>query len=166
MMTLHDLMLAPPPLSLAVAESLTAGHLQTRIGAISGASQFFRGGVTAYSLEAKSRLLGVPASLTAPVNGVSAEVAAAMARGACELFGSDLALATTGYAEPSPEHGASQPFAWCALVHRQDADRDLVVHATRIDCPGLGRVAVQQRVADAALESLVSYLRELRRTGA
>ncbi len=166
MMTLHNLMLAPPPLSLAVAESLTAGHLQTRIGAISGASRFFRGGVTAYSLEAKSRLLGVPSSLSIPVNGVSAEVATAMARGACALFDSDIGLATTGYAESSPEHSVSQPFAWCALVHRQEADRDLIVHATRIDCPGLDRVAVQQRVADAAFASLVSYLRKLRRTGA
>jgi len=43
---LKDLMLRPPRLTLAVAESLTSGRLQARIGAISGASDFFLGGIT------------------------------------------------------------------------------------------------------------------------
>jgi competence/damage-inducible protein CinA C-terminal domain len=162
MSSLRDLMLAPPPLTLAVAESLTSGHLQARIGVIPGASHFFRGGVTAYSLDAKNRLLGVAPALAEPVNGVSAEVAAAMARGAAQLFNTDLALATTGYAEPSSAHDAPHPFAWYALVDRRAAGGENVVRTERIDCPGLDRVAVQQRIADAALASLVAYLRGLR----
>ena len=59
MSDLKNLMLREPRLTLAVAESLTCGRLQARIGAISGASEFFLGGMTAYSLEQKVRHLGV-----------------------------------------------------------------------------------------------------------
>src|SRR4051794_32647968 len=102
MSELKTLMLGPPRWTLSVAESLTSGQVQTRIGAISGASQFFLGGVTAYTLEQKVQLLGVDRSLAEPVDCVSAEVAEQMARGACRLFGSDVSIATTGYAEPAP----------------------------------------------------------------
>lgn len=53
------LLLAEPKLTLAVAESLTAGNVQAQIAGISGASGYFLGGVTAYSIEEKVRLLGV-----------------------------------------------------------------------------------------------------------
>ncbi len=59
MIELKPLLLQAPRLSLAVAESLTCGQVQARIGAVSGASDYFLGGVTAYSLDEKVRLLGV-----------------------------------------------------------------------------------------------------------
>ena len=59
MSDLKALMMAEPRRTLAVAESLTSGRLQSRIGAITGASNFFLGGLTAYSLEQKVVLLGV-----------------------------------------------------------------------------------------------------------
>jgi len=81
MIELKELMLRPPRLTLAVAESLTCGRVQARIGAIPGASEFFLGGITAYSLEQKVRHLGVDRATAEPVNAVSAEVAEQMARG-------------------------------------------------------------------------------------
>lgn len=56
---LKALLLAEPKLTLAVAESLTAGNVQAQIAGVSGASGYFLGGVTAYSIEEKVRLLGV-----------------------------------------------------------------------------------------------------------
>ena len=82
MSDLKALMLREPRLTLAVAESLTCGRLQARIGAISGASDFFLGGVTAYSLDQKVRHLGVNRAGAAAVNSVSGAVAEQMARGA------------------------------------------------------------------------------------
>src|SRR5688572_5086437 len=108
-----------PRLTVAVAESLTSGHLQARVGAISGASTFFLGGITAYSLEQKVKHLGVARVAARRVNSVAAQVAAEMASGVCALFGSDLGIATTGYAEPSPADGVSDPFAWWAVAHRR-----------------------------------------------
>src|ERR1035441_51975 len=116
---LKALMLRGPRLTLAVAESLTSGRLQARIGAISGASEFFLGGVTAYSLDEKVRHLGIDRAEACAVNSVSARVAEQMARGACVLFGADLGVATTGYAEPSAEWNVAEPFAWWGLARLQ-----------------------------------------------
>ncbi len=158
MSELKDLMLRGPRLTLAVAESLTTGCLQARIGAISGASEFFLGGLTAYALEAKVRHLGVDGAEASAVNGVSARVAEQMARGACVLFGSDLGVATTGYAEAAPAWRVTAPFAWWALARRL-AGGDYAVASGRVDCPGLARTAVQERVAAAAYDALVAWIR-------
>ncbi len=158
---LKELMLREPRLTLAVAESLTAGHVQAHVAAVSGASGYFLGGVTAYSMEEKVKLLGVNRAAAKKVNCVSARVAEEMATGVVKLFGADLAVATTGYAEPSAADDVVAPMAWWALAHRR---RGRVVRLTsgRVECPGEPRVAVQQIVADAVLAELVAYLRELR----
>jgi nicotinamide-nucleotide amidase len=158
---LKQLMLQPPRLTLAVAESLTCGQLQARIGTISGASEFFLGGLTAYTIAQKVRHLGVDRGLAEQVNAVSPEVAAQMARGACAFFGSDLALVTTGYAEPAPDRNVRQPQAYWALAHRR-ADNTWVLHRGWVEQPGATRVEMQEAVAVAALQGLISYLRELR----
>ena len=158
---LKDLMLAPPRLTLAVAESVTCGRLQARIGAISGASQFFVGGLTAYTIAQKVRHLGVDRAQAEHVDAVSPEIAGQMARGVCAFFGSDLAVATTGYAEPAPERGVTQPVAFWALAHRR-ADNAYVSRQGCVDGPQATRVEMQEAVADAALAALISHLREFR----
>lgn len=157
MSELKDLFLREPRLTLAVAESLTCGNLQAHIGRISGASNFFLGGITAYTLEQKVKHLGVDRAVAEPVSCVSAQVAEQMARGAAELFGADLALATTGYAEPAPASGVPVPFAWWALAHRRTEGVHL--HSARIECPEAVRVQVQAQVTVAALTGLLEYLR-------
>jgi len=151
-------MMGSPRRTLAVAESLTSGRLQAAIGAISGASEFFLGGLTAYSLEQKVRHLGVDRAAAASVNSVSAAVAEQMARGACALFGSDLGVATTGYAEASADLPVAAPFAWWGLARRLP-DGGFAVSSGRVDCPGLSRVEVQERVAEAAIDALIGWVR-------
>ena len=158
---LNALMLRGPRRTLAVAESLTCGRVQARIGMISGASEFFLGGITAYSIEQKMGHLGVTRTMAEPVNSVSADVGEQMARGVCALFGSDLGVATTGYAEPSADWNVTEPFAWWAVARRLEGGK-FSVCSGRVDCPGLARTAVQERVADAAVEALVAYLSEMR----
>ena len=165
---LHELLRRAPRLTLAVAESVTCGLVQARIGAVSGASEYFLGGVTAYSLEQKVKLLGVDRAHAKRVNCVSREVAEQMARGACALFGSDLAVATTGYAEPSPAHGIEAPFAWWALCHRRrgrsirHSSGQAVMRAGCVQFAGAKRTQMQAAVADAVLLELADYLREFR----
>jgi len=154
---LKELMRAGAGRTLAVAESLTSGRLQARIGSISGASTFFLGGITAYTLEQKVNLLGVDRAEAESVNCVSSRVAEQMARGACILFGADLGVATTGYAEPDPERRVAEPFAWWAVARREGADYQL--GSGRVDGAALGRVEMQERVAEAALAALLAVLR-------
>lgn len=161
MSELKALLLASPRLTLAAAESLTCGRVQARVGEVSGASKFFLGGVTAYTLEAKVRHLGVQRAAARKVNSVSMSVAEEMALGVCALFGSDLGVATTGYAEPSREHGVRDPFAWWAVVHRRRG-KVVALRGGRVECPGASRVDVQMIVADAAIAELETYLREIR----
>ncbi len=161
MIELKTLMLRRPALTLAAAESLTCGRVQARVGEISGASNFFRGGITAYTLDQKVRHLGVDRTAARRVNSVSAEVACQMARGVCRLFGSDLGVATTGYAEPSEKESVADPFAWWAIAHRRRG-RFIAVRSGRIVCPGASRIEAQSIVADAVLAELTAYLEEFR----
>jgi nicotinamide-nucleotide amidase len=84
--------------SLGVAESVTGGLVSSRIVAVPGASQWFRGTIVAYDSAVKRTLLGVAQG---PV--VTPEAAMAMAEGARKALGSDVGLATTGIAGPSAQ---------------------------------------------------------------
>lgn len=159
---LKALMLAAPPLTLAAAESLTCGRVQARVGEVSGASNFFRGGITAYTLEQKVRHLGVGRAAARRVNCVSVEVARQMAVGVCRLFETDVGVATTGYAEPSAADGVAVPFAWWAIARRGARGKLGAVQSGRVECPGCSRTEVQAIVADAVLAELVAWLRGVR----
>jgi nicotinamide-nucleotide amidase len=156
---LKHLMLREPRWTLAAAESLTCGRVQAGIGAVSGASEFFLGGVTVYSLDQKVRHLGVDRAHAESVDCVSQQVAEEMARGASVLFGSDLAVATTGYAEPA--RSVAIPRAWWAVWHDL-RDGRAAVRSGLVELPGAERVKVQTLVADVAVSALVDYLREMR----
>jgi len=158
---LKELMLRAPRLTLGVAESLTCGWLQARIGAVPGASEFFLGGLTAYGLDQKVRHLGVDRALAEPVNAVSPYIAEQMALGACAFFKSDIGIATTGYAEPSPAQNVKEPFAFWALTQVRPNGSSVVLSG-RIDCAGANRVEAQQRVAETVLGELIKYLVRLR----
>jgi nicotinamide-nucleotide amidase len=85
---------------LGLAESCSGGMLAARITAVPGASDYFMGSVVSYSNEAKAELLGVDPALIEAKGAVSPEVAEAMAIGALERFGADVAVSITGIAGP------------------------------------------------------------------
>ncbi|MCX4856447.1 CinA family protein [Streptomyces canus] len=91
--------------TLAVAESLTGGLVAAEITAAPGASQAFRGSVTAYATELKHELLGVDATLLSQRGAVDPQVAAQMAAGVRKALGADWGIATTGVAGPEPQDG-------------------------------------------------------------
>lgn len=160
---LPALLLGPPVLTLAVAESVTSGRVQSVIGAISGASRYFLGGITTYAGAAKVRHLAVDEALVQQSNAVSADVAAAMAVGAILKFGSDLAVATTGYAEASPEHGFVEPGAfWAVAIATGARGKARVIRQGLFKGVGLDRVQMQEAVAGEVLGALAAYLRTFR----
>ena len=93
-------LLAAQEKNLAVAESCTGGLIGHRLTQIAGSSDYFLGGVIAYSNASKIRDLGVPRELIERHGAVSEEVARAMAEGVRTRFGADFGVAVTGIAGP------------------------------------------------------------------
>jgi nicotinamide-nucleotide amidase len=173
---IRELMRRAPRLTLAAAESVTCGRVQARIGQAKGASDFFLGGITAYTLEQKVRHLGVERAGAAACECVSAAVAGQMARGVAALFGADVGVATTGFAEPSAclkvakfegptsgavETGLAEPFAFWAVAWREPGG-GWGTRTGRVVCLGAERTAAQALIADAALAELHAQLRAMR----
>ena len=78
--------------TISTAESLTAGAVSSAFVTISGASDVFVGGVTAYRDEIKTSHLGVDPSIIEKHTVISEEVAVAMAKGAIKSFGTTWAI--------------------------------------------------------------------------
>jgi PncC family amidohydrolase len=88
-------------LTLATAESCTAGNIASYITMIPGSSRFFKGGIIAYSNEIKTKLLGVNPKTIDEKGVVSEETVIEMAKGAMKSMNSDCAIATSGIAGPT-----------------------------------------------------------------
>lgn len=88
-------------ITVATAESCTAGLIAARIGDMSGVSEVFSQGFVTYSNEAKEKNLGVPHEILAHHGAVSEEVARTMAEGVCRVSGARLGLSSTGIAGPT-----------------------------------------------------------------
>ncbi len=91
--------------TVATAESLTAGMVSAVLADTAGASDMLQGGVVAYQNSVKVDVLGVPSDLLAAVGSVDGDVAAAMAAGARDVLHSDIAVSTTGVAGPDEHDG-------------------------------------------------------------
>jgi nicotinamide-nucleotide amidase len=88
------------PRTIAVAESCTGGLLAARLTELPGASAYMKGGVVAYSNEAKTAQAGVATELIERHGAVSGEVARALAEGARARLGADVGVGVTGVAGP------------------------------------------------------------------
>lgn len=120
-------------LTLGVAESCTGGLVGHALTNVSGSSEFFLGGVIAYSNDVKRDLVYVPEEMLIAHGAVSRPVAIAMARGVCRAIGVDVGLSVTGIAGPTggtPEKPVGTvhiavvgPWGEAAEHHVWDADR-------------------------------------------
>jgi nicotinamide-nucleotide amidase len=146
--------------TLATAESETGGMVAQRLTAIPGSSDVFRGAVVAYSNDVKLAELSVPKDVLERHGAVSAETAAAMAEGARERLGADVAVAVTGIAGP----GGGTPEKPVGLVYLHAAGPDGEL-ALDLDIPG-GRESVRSRSAAAALHLVRRLLAQNRDTRA
>ena len=146
-------------LTLATAESCTGGMVAARLTGVAGASDVFLGSVVAYADDVKNEALGVSAELIAEHGAVSAEVAAAMAAGARERLGADIAVAVTGVAGP----GGGRPDKPIGLVYAHAVGPG-GEKSVRTELPG-DRDMIRGRATAASLH-LVRRLLESRHTAA
>jgi nicotinamide-nucleotide amidase len=130
-------------LTLALAESVSGGLAATRLSAVPGTREVFRGAVVAYASEVKFELLGVPRG------PVVCEVAArAMAEGARRLLGADVGLATTGVAGPKEQDGQPVGTVFLGLALGEQ------VEAREVRLPG-----DPDRIRQYSVISALDYLR-------
>ena len=133
--------------TVACAESLTGGSLAARIVHVPDSSDYFAGGVVAYSPEAKREVLGVSKETLEGPGMVSEECAREMARGVRRVFGADAGVATTGVAGPAPLEGHPAGEVWVAVA-TPDAEE-----ARRFTAPG-DRDHVRRWAEQGALDLL------------
>lgn len=139
----------PATLMLATAESCTGGGVAARLTAVAGASDYFQGGIVAYSNEAKAKLLGVSRETLATRGAVSAECAREMAEGARHALDAAIAVSTTGIAGP----GGATARKPVGLVYIAVATPE-GVQAEEFHFPG-GRAVITDAAAAAALLMLL-----------
>jgi nicotinamide-nucleotide amidase len=139
--------------TLALAESCTGGLIGHRLTQVPGSSAYVDRGIICYSNHAKIDLLGVPADLIERHGAVSAEVAAAMAKGVRERSGVSIGLSVTGIAGPG---GATATKPVGLVYVGLNADNGETV--TREHRFHGDRSVIKQRSSQAALDLLRRWL--------
>jgi len=123
-------------LTISSAESCTGGRVGDKITDVPGSSDYFIGSAVTYSNESKITVLKVSEESIVSFGAVSEQVATEMASGCRALFGSSIAVSTTGIAGPSggsPDKPVG--LVWFAVSHDEgtttehavfDGDRDAI----------------------------------------
>lgn len=140
---------------VAVAESCTGGLVSAAITEIPGSSEMFEAGYITYSNDAKMSRLRVNEDVIGTFGAVSVATAWAMAQGALEASGADVAVAITGIA--GPDGGTEQkPVGTVVFARatRLDGPDEVVADSRLFDASG-GRSDIRLQAALCALELLM-----------
>ncbi|CAH7414602.1 hypothetical protein VCHA53O466_50298 [Vibrio chagasii] len=143
----------PESLTYASAESITGGRIQEFFTSLSGSSEYFMGGICAYSLESKVSTLSVDRELATNTNCVDMDVAIQMAEGCRRLFNADVSIATTGYVDDFMFNGARKDSIVYAAVSIKGA-----MYATSFTPTGDSREARLRYTTKEVIEWVRSLL--------
>lgn len=135
----------------STAESCTSGRIAASLTQVSGASNYFQGGIVCYQNEVKTRFLDVSEDDIARYDVVSKPVVEQMVRGACRLFGTDFAMASTGYADGGM-NGITNGTIWLGWGSEND------VHSLII-CEDNGRETNTENAVVRILDEFLRYLK-------
>ena len=139
---------------LAVAESCTGGLLAGAITSVPGSSLCFDRGYVAYSVRAKSEMLGIPCELIESKGPVSELTAMLMAESARQLSGAQISCSVTGVAGPGGDSlGNPEGLVYIALS-MEGFETEVERHHFRGD-----RGEIREAAVTAALELMLSKVR-------
>jgi len=140
-------------MTVAAAESCSAGIAADLIARVPGASKIFWGSFISYTAEAKRIMLGVSQECLNQYGAVSRETACAMARGALDISGADLAFSITGLAGPGGDNeGRQAGTVWIATL-RQGGNPEAELFHFRGS-----RNSVRRKAAKKALDKLFDLI--------
>ena len=137
----------------STAESCTSGQIAALLTSVSGSSDYFQGGLTAYQNSVKTRFLGVNPQDIRKYDVVSRQVAEQMVRGACRMFGTDYALSSTGYAE-----GGNGTIPAGTIWIAWGSEDDVHSLCTTTDN---GRNENTRNASESALRAFLDYIRQI-----
>ena len=140
-------------LTLSGAESCTGGLASTLLTEEAGSSEYFLGAVTSYANSAKENILKVPASIIETKGAVSEETAIAMAKGALNLFNSDVAYSITGVAGPAESERKKVGTVCFGFASKDREAQSVCLHFT-----SWGRASVRRKSTTTAFILLKAYL--------
>lgn len=145
-------------LTLSIAESCTGGALSARIASLSGASQFFLGGIVAYSNDLKINELHVLPSLIEEKGAVSKEVASAMAEGVQSLTNSQFSISVTGIA--GPDGGTEEKPVGTVFYAIKEVGKAPIIRQFR----GFGsRSMIIEQTVNVVLSELYFHINQIKR---
>lgn len=98
--TLIGNLLKEKNLTVSTAESCTGGSIAAHLTSVPGSSEYFEGGIVAYSNEIKETLLHVSPQTLEKHGAVSEETVIEMVKGAMKAMKTDCAVSTSGIAGP------------------------------------------------------------------
>lgn len=140
--------------TVALAESCTGGLVSAALTEIAGSSDVFAAGYVTYSNESKQSALRVSGDVLETFGAVSIATAWAMAQGALEASGADVAVAITGIAGPG---GGTEkkPVGTVVFARAEKNGAPSDVHADKHEFGDLGRGGIRLQAALCALELLL-----------
>lgn len=144
-------------MKIASVESCTAGIISKIITDAPGSSEVFDLGITTYSNEMKTKIVGVPEEILSLHGAVSPETARAMADGIRRVSGADIGVATTGIAGPgggTPEKPVGLVYTAISTANGTDVTRLM------IDKPGADRDYIRNTAAETVLLGVLTLLKD------
>lgn len=144
-------------MKIASVESCTAGIISKIITDAPGSSEVFDLGITTYSNEMKTKMVGVPEEILSLHGAVSPETARAMADGIRRVSGADIGVATTGIAGPgggTPEKPVGLVYTAISTANGTDVTRLM------IDKPGADRDYIRNTAAETVLLGVLTLLKD------
>ncbi len=143
-------------LTVAFAESCTAGLLQNIFSLAADAMMIFQGGMTLYNTGQKAKHLNINPVFAEQCNAVSKDIAEKMSFEIAEKFNAEVGIAITGYAQPVPEEGIKRCFAYIAVCIKGKNALSKKIYGEE----NAGLASNQKLYADKILTELYNLLRK------
>jgi len=140
--------------TISVAESCTGGLIGSLLTSVPGSSDYFAGGIIAYSNEVKRNLLSVSSQTLDEFGAVSEETVREMSRGVKKLLKTDVGISVSGIAGPT---GGSKNKPVGTIAMGVDIPRKIITNILNLKGD---RNKIRERAAAEALKMLRNLLEE------